>query len=233
MKKIIIPCVFLLLVFIVSSCSTQFVCSDGSVTDSPDNCQGADVQDNSDVVQADEVVGFPGGLMELIQKGQNVQSFTYDYKEISKPKEPTYPYKIYGSTVKRYLPVKTGILNQNELDVIISDRLSKTSLGYCESLKYCIKQGEIGSVDFSEYYVDTPFDWLDRIQRAEIETKNEELFGRGVWKVIANNGEFTIWIENYYGVPLKVSTVSETYEFRNPKFNTIKSNDVEFEEISS
>jgi len=229
MKKIIIPCVFLLLVFIVSSCSTQFVCSDGSIASSADDCKIIETSKDTATSESDMVVGFPDDLMELIQKGHNVQSFTYDYKEISKPKEPTYPYKIYGSTVKRYLPVKTGILNQNEMDVIISDRLSKTSTAYCESLKYCIKQGEIGSVNFSEYYVDTPFDWLDRIQRAEIEIKNEELFGRGVWKVIANNGEFTIWIENYYGVPLKVTIGSETFEFRNLKFNSLNAEDIQFE----
>jgi len=54
------------------------------------------------------------------------------------------------------------------------------------------------------------------------------MFGRDVWKVIANDGEFTIWIENYYGVPLKVSIGSETFEFRNPKFNMLKENDVDF-----
>ena len=225
MKKIIIPCVFLLLVLMVSSCSTQFVCPDGSIVDSPNKCPRDEVQKK--VVQ-EGVVGFSDGLLELIQKGQNVQSFTYDFKEVNKPKDPTYSFKIYGSKVKRYLPIKTSVLNQNELDVIIFDRTSKTAIGYCESEKYCIKQGEIGTLEFSQYYVTTPFDWLDKIQRAKIETKNEKMFGRDVWKVIANDGEFTIWIENYYGVPLKVSIGSETFEFRNPKFNTISAGDVAF-----
>ena len=228
MKKIIIPCVFLLLVLMVSSCSTQFVCPDGSIVDSPNKCPRDEVQKK--VVQ-EGVVGFSDGLLELIQKGQNVQSFTYDFKEVNKPKDPTYSFKIYGSKVKRYLPIKTSVLNQNELDVIIFDRTSKTAIGYCESEKYCIKQGEIGTLEFSQYYVTTPFDWLDKIQRAKIETKNEKMFGRDVWKVIANDGEFTIWIENYYGVPLKVSIGSETFEFRNPKFNTISTRDVEFVEM--
>jgi len=225
MKKIIIPCVFLLLVLMVSSCSTQFVCPDGSIVDSPNKCPRDEVQKK--VVQ-EGVVGFSDGLLELIQKGQNVQSFTYDFKEVNKPKDPTYSFKIYGSKVKRYLPIKTSVLNQNELDVIIFDRTSKTAIGYCESEKYCIKQGEIGTLEFSQYYVTTPFDWLDKIQRAKIETKNERMFGRDVWKVIANDGEFTIWIENYYGVPLKVSIGSETFEFRNPKFNTLNGSDVAF-----
>ena len=225
MKKIIIPCVFLLLVLMVSSCSTQFVCPDGSIVDSPNKCPRDEVQKK--VVQ-EGVVGFSDGLLELIQKGQNVQSFTYDFKEVNKPKDPTYSFKIYGSKVKRYLPIKTSVLNQNELDVIIFDRTSKTAIGYCESEKYCIKQGEIGTLEFSQYYVTTPFDWLDKIQRAKIETKNEKMFGRDVWKVIANDGEFTIWIENYYGVPLKVSIGSETFEFRNPKFNTLNGSDVAF-----
>ena len=228
MKHIIVLGMLLLLVLIVSSCSTQFVCPDGNIVDSPNKCQETDVKDNSNANQENEAVGFPDGLMELIQKGQNVQSFTYDYKEVNKPKDPTYSFKVYGSKVKRYLPIKTSVLNQNELDVIIFDRTSKTAIGYCESEKYCIKQGEIGTLEFSQYYVTTPFDWLDKIQRAKIETKNEKMFGRDVWKVIANDGEFTIWIENYYGVPLKVSIGSETFEFRNPKFNMLKENDVDF-----
>lgn len=227
MKKIIFSGILLILVFAVSSCSTQFVCQNGDVVDSPNKCMKA--EDRKEVVQ-EGVVGFPDGLLELIKKGQDIESFTYDFKEVNKPKDPAYSFKVYGYKVKRYLTIKTGILNQNELDVVIFDRLSKTAVGYCESQRYCINQGEIGTVQFNQYYIDTPFDWLDKIQRAEIETKNEKMFGRDVWKVIANDGEFTIWIENYYGVPLKVSAGSETFEFRNPKFNIIKASDVEFVE---
>lgn len=244
MKHAIILGILILSLFLVScGKTTNFVCPDGKIVTDPSSCgtgnnnpiedQVSPTTEEKSAGSSDSIPDLPMApkVQRLIDKGLSVGSFSYDFKDLQKPKEAlTYHYNIKSSLVKRYLPITTKILYQNDFDVVIFNRENKTATAYCESQEYCKKVGEYGQVNYDDYYVDTPLDWLEKIKTAELTSTSEEVFGRSTWTVKANDGEFMVWIEDYYGVPLKVQEGNLGYEFREPKFNTLSDSAVAFEE---
>jgi hypothetical protein len=114
------------------------------------------------------------------------------------------------------------------MDVIVFNTLAKTATAYCESKKYCIKTGEAGPVDYDQYYLKTPLDWIDGVTSA---TKKGEarLVDRDVW-ILQLDGNVTMWVDTYYGIPLRVDNSQERHEFQNPLFNGVTDAEVQYME---
>lgn len=98
----------------------------------------------------------PADVQELLDQRKDIASMSYNYKRVDKPLEPSLKFWIKGVMVKRELPIQRKVLNKNEMDIIIFNTVSRTANFYCESQKYCIKTGDIGSADYDQYYIKTP-----------------------------------------------------------------------------
>jgi len=214
--------ILLLQVLIVTSCATQYVCPDGSTVSDPGACP-------KPAEGLEESVSTPGlTVEELLTKSKNVESMSYDYKRVDQPLERPFNVWIKKLVVKQELIVQTEILNKNTLDVIIFDTGAKTAQAYCESKKYCVKTGDAGTVDYGQYYVKTPLDWIDGVVFAE-KISEAQIGNRKVWQLRTPEG-VSLWVDTYYGVPLRVDVGSERHEFQNPLFNGVQERDVQFVE---
>src|SRR3989344_5397399 len=199
--------ILLLQVLIVTSCATQYVCPDGSTGSDPGACP-------KPAEGLEESVSTPGlTVEELFTKSKNVESMSYDYKRVDQPLERPFNVWIKKLVVKQELIVQTEILNKNTLDVIIFDTGAKTAQAYCESKKYCVK---------------TPLDWIDGVVFAE-KISEAQIGNRKVWQLRTPEG-VSLWVDTYYGVPLRVDVGSERHEFQNPLFNGVQERDVQFVE---
>lgn len=223
MKRIFIFMVVLCSLFLLSCTATRYVCPDGSTVADPVSCSQVE---EKKVVEETPAVDSP--VEELLAKNKNVESMSYDYKRVDKPLEKVVKVWIKKVTVKQKLSVQTKVLNNNEMDVVIFNTLTRTANAYCESKKYCIKTGDAGAVDFDQYYIKTPLDWIDGVSSAE--KKGEaRLANREVW-ILQLDGNVTMWVDTFFGVPLRVDNGQKRHEFQNPVFNGVTDEQVQYME---
>lgn len=220
MKRVFILTLVLCSLFLVSCTVTKYVCSDSSIVTDPALCP------KQELIVCEDVA--PGAVEELLAKSRNVESISYDYKRVDKPLEKPFTVWVKGMTVKQEVPVETNVLNSMEVDVIIFDTLAKTANAYCESKKYCIKTGDTGAVPFEDYYIKTPLDWVEGISSAE--KKGEaRLANRDVW-ILQLEGNVTMYVDTFFGIPLRVDNGQERHEFQNVVFNGITDEQVQYME---
>jgi len=217
MRKVLL--LLLILSLLLVSCTTKYVCPDGRTVEDLQLCE----QNNKAPVEE-----LPAEIGEILAKSSNVKSMTYYYRRIDKPLEAPLQFWIKGPIVKRELPVQTQVYQKNEMDVIMFNIIDKTATAYCESKKFCIKNGEIGPVDYDKYYIKTPFEWREEIISAEKLTE-EIIEKRKVWLLKANDGVL-MWIDTYYGLPLRVEVGPERHEFQEIVFNAVEDAEVSFVE---
>ena len=245
MNRIVMIALLIVVVFIVSCGKTQFVCPDGTTVSDPDLCPSEEEtvtkraskppettpepKKEFDVTIGPLEEDIPENIEKLFAKKSKVKSMSYDYREGKAVTGPKYRVYIKGNIIKIELPVKTDILYQNELDVVIFNTAEKSAVGYCESRKYCKEVGEQGEVDYDLYYKDTPFDWLDKVRSAE-KVQEIRLLNRNTWRLQINE-EFTYWVDAFYGVPLKITKGESLYYIYNrPLFNGVGDEDIKFSE---
>ncbi|MBW2976533.1 hypothetical protein KY347_03755 [Candidatus Woesearchaeota archaeon] len=167
---------------------------------------------------------IPAELIELLgTAGKKVQGLSYSYKG---PETNNFLYEFYvkGDNVKYILnpSYKTVDVDEDAYDAVYLDKKLKTAQAYCDSKK-CIAKGKKADLDYNEANIMTPLDWLESIESAE-KSGEEQIESRNTWIVATNNGK--IWIESFYGVPLKAEFENSVYEFKKMGFNTVKDEDV-------
>jgi len=218
MKRI--PLLILLLVALLAvSCATKYVCPDGSTVADPASCPKVP-EEPTETLSAE--------IEELLSRSKNVESMSYDYKRVDQPLVRPVSVWIKDVYVKQELLVQTDILNKNEMDVIIFNTAAKTAQAYCESQRYCVKTGDAGMVDYGTYYLKTPLDWIDGVASAE-KISEAKIGDRAVWQLKTKDGA-NLWVDTYYGVPLRVDVGNERHEFQNLIFNRVQEKEVQFEE---
>ncbi len=214
MKRVLL--LLLSISLLLVACSTKYVCPDGSTVTDVNSCPQSKAPAKA----------LSAEIEDILSKSKNVESMSYDYKRVDKPLERPVHVWIKKLMVKREFNVQTEVLNKNEKDVIIFNLADKTATVYCESKKFCIKTGNVGAVDFNQYYVKTPLDWVDGVTSAE--KKGEaRLANRNVW-ILQLDENVTLWVDTYFGVPLRVDNGQERYEFQNSIFNSVEEKDVQF-----
>ena len=101
-------------------------------------------------------------------------------------------------------------------DSVVIDLEAKTAEAHCLG-DFCFVKGKKLDLDYSKDYIKTIFDWTANIQKAE--KIGEEVFeGRKTWKVNTNNG--ILWLDEFYGVPLRVESGEKIYSFKQVKADT-------------
>ncbi len=216
MEKILV--LLLSLSIFLTACSTKYVCTDSSTVSDPALC----------LQQKDGKLVVTSGLTveELLMKSKNVESMSYAYKRADKPLEKPVNVWIKKLIIKQRLDVQREILNKNTMDVIVFDTGEKTAQAYCESQRYCLKTGDAGTVEYDQYYVKTPLDWIDGVTSAE-KISEALIDNRKVWQLRTTEG-VSLWVDTYYGVPLRVDAENERHEFQNALFNGVGEKDVGF-----
>lgn len=223
MKKIVILGLLLLSLSLLASCAPRYVCPDGSVAADPESCPKGQEQ-----IIDPETPTLNTVVVELLTKSKNVESMSYEYKRLDRPLERPVNVWVKKLLVKQEVNVQTDIQKKNEMDTVIFDTGARTATAYCESVRFCLKTGEKGEVDYEQYYIKTPLDWIDGVTSAE-KISEAVIDGRKVWQLRTPEG-VDLWVDTFYGVPLRVDAEGVRYQFDNPLFNGVKDEEVGFVE---
>ena len=81
-------------------------------------------------------------------------------------------------------------------------------------------KGKKDPLNYEEFYINTPFDWLDKIEYAE--KLGEELIDKRKTFRLSTDNAGIVWIDTFFGVPLQVEYEDNKYQFTKMTFNDVK-----------
>jgi acid stress-induced BolA-like protein IbaG/YrbA len=176
------------------------------------------------IEEVDKEKGISSEVKELLSKAdEEVQSLRYNYKG-PETKDFFYEFVVKGNKIKYTIDptFKDLHLDDDAYDMIYINKEFKTALAYCDG-RECRSKGKKTYLDYDEVYILTPLDWLDRIEFAE--KIGEEVIGRrNTWKLATN--DFTVWIDDFFGVSVRVEFADNTHQFEKMVFNNVKDEEV-------
>ncbi len=143
---------------------------------------------------------------ELVRRASSIQSYKYNITDTGIGIK-NLMFIVDGRFVKHILPKAMQHETGEVFDEVLMDRLTKQAFSHCS--KYlCPKPNidyELERVDYSDYYVPDPMEYLYRTTDGKL--INEEMIGNQYTKVFSANFEgkpARIWLQEYYGFPLKI-----------------------------
>ena len=164
----------------------------------------------------------PAEIEELLEKSKTrVKNVYYKYRG-PETGSNFHEFFIKGSKIKikPYLEIKT-LDKPGSYDSIFIDKTARTSASYCEAV-YCAYRGKKQDLNYGQAYIPTIFDWIEVEQAAKV--GEEVIDSRSTWKLETNLG--TLWIDTFYGIPLKVESNGNTYRFEQISVNSVQDSDV-------
>jgi outer membrane lipoprotein-sorting protein len=158
-------------------------------------------------------------LVSLLSKKDDVPNLVYEYSR--PPLDPKiYIYHINGNKGKIVMP-KFNLYPKGEpyFDTIYFGLNSKTARGYCEFRDICgvkkVDPNEEVELPFAKYYQKNPYDWLKDIPLTAEIVGSEQIETRSTTVVKYKDAgvEKKIWIDEFYGLPLRVEFKSPLEEY--------------------
>ncbi len=146
-----------------------------------------------------------------------VKSLNYHY---SGPETNNDLYDIFiKGTKTAYVPFdKNDYSGATAYNIIFLDTTSKTAMSYCTD-QTCTPKGKRGDLAYTAVYIATPLDWMVGITSAK-KVGTETIEKRAVTIIETNKGK--MWIENFFGVPMKIQKDGTTYSFQQVAFNGVQ-----------
>lgn len=161
-------------------------------------------------------------VLEILNQSKiKIKSLYYKYNG---PETGISFYDFYLKRDKiKYIPYR-GIMAlelPESYDTIFINKLDNTSQSYCEA-PYCRYPGKKADLDYEKYYIQTPLDWIQVKEAKKI--GEETIDSRVTWKLETENG--IMWVDVYYGIPLKVESGGKIYRFQQIAVNSLNDGDV-------
>lgn len=162
-------------------------------------------------------------VKELLDKSKTrVKSIYYHYRG---PETGSNFHEFYvnGDKIKYkpYLEIKS-LDRPDSYDTIFIDKTAKTAQSYCTAA-YCAYKGKKQDLNYADAYITTVFDWIGGLTQAK-KVGEEVIDSRNTWKIETNNG--ILWIDTFYGIPLKVESGGKTYRYQQISVNSVQDSDV-------
>ena len=170
---------------------------------------------------------------ELVVRASNIDSFKYSLTDTAIGDEE-YEFLVRGRFVRILLPEPTEHDTGEVYDEILMDRKTKTALSHC-SIDLCPKPDidrELEKVDYDDYYISDPMEYLYKATDAEL--VKEEMLGdqyTKVYSVMYEGRPARIWLQEYYGFPIKIIVRNEDDSKRMINFEEMMVNNVRRGEI--
>lgn len=248
MKKELLIGLFGLLVavlFIVGCIPAAYVCPDGSRVIKPGDC--APVQEEAEeeepviveyepeIIEEEEaeeevfVTDISEDVQALFDKIVKVNILKYTYLESP---DYTSEHIYYVSNDKMKIKLKNKIKFEEEYyDAVYLDLIEKTGVAYCENTDrgVCPDKDKAHDVDFEEFIVGTPFDWIPRITKAELTGRSQRLEDRNAlemsFEIKGVSG--AMFLDSFFGVPIKITFNDKEYRFKDITINLEKMSELE------
>ena len=225
MKKILIVLLLVVFVMYLSSCASQQ--SAAQSKPSPQKVLDIDtkVEQQATTPQAPKQEISPE-VKELLDKSKGrAKSIYYKYKgpETTTAGDNFFEFYAKGAKIK-YKPalLVKSLDREDSYDSIFIDKDAKTAQSYCIAA-YCAYKGKKQDLNYDSAYISTIFDWVDGLASAK-KVGEEVIDDRTTWKVETSRG--IMWIDTFYGVPLKIDSNGKNYRFQQISANSVADADV-------
>jgi|SRR3989344_3203838 len=159
-------------------------------------------------------------VAELLSRHKDkVKSIKYDYKG-PETANNFFQFFVKGSRIK-YMPFFANFDRPESYDSVFIDKIGLTARSYCQHAS-CTVKGKKADLVYGDYYIKTVFDWIDVDEAVKL--GEEVIDSRSTWKMETNKG--IIWVDTFYGIPLKAESNGETYRFQQISVNSVQDSDV-------
>lgn len=242
--------------FLWGCATTIYVCDDGSQVNDLTECPGQDTpladDEPSETTTKDPIV--PATEPETVPEPEpepdpepepvirNIETDIQELFDEAKTAVKSYSYEFYGPgpydeilTIsikgnKQKLVYRVPIdYNGLEFDTIYLDSSSQTGEGYCENIYKgpCVNPNFKFGAAYIDFQHRLPMDWIDEVVRAE-EVSSEYIGNRNALKldVTTESGAGLMWIDDFYGMPVKVIINGTEWEYRHTVFNSVTDEDM-------
>jgi hypothetical protein len=166
--------------------------------------------------------GISAEVKEMIVRHESrISSIYYKYRG---PETGSNFHEFYIRDGKiRYKPYRElkSLDQPDSFDSIFIDKAAGTAKSYCTE-PYCAYKGKKADLNYGEAYISTIFDWIDVKEGSKV--GEEVIDDRSTWKVQTDRG--ILWIDAFYGIPLKAESSGKTYRFEQISVNSVKDSDV-------
>ncbi|MBI2655372.1 hypothetical protein HYX06_03030 [Candidatus Woesearchaeota archaeon] len=161
-------------------------------------------------------------IRELFEKSKTRISNVYYRYRGPETGSNFHEFYIKGPKIKinPYLEIKT-LDKPGSYDSIFIDKAARTAASYCEAV-YCASKGKKEDLNYGQAYILTIFDWAEVERAAKV--GEEVIDSRSTWKIETNLG--TLWVDTFYGIPLKAESNGKTYRFEQIAVNSVQDSDV-------
>lgn len=238
----------MLLAVMLSGCMKYYVCPDGSRAVNPSSC--AEITPPTETPE-EVVVTEPTKPVEtkpeppvqkdistdaqtLFDKSTKVTSMQFNYVKSPDPL-PQSTYYITKDRMKVVLTSKTRFPPEAFFDVVYLNRMTGTATGYCENIvtSGCPDRNKAFALEFNDYVVETPLEWIAKLTKAELTTQSKMVNGRTGKEVRfeIDGNEGVMFVDSFFGLPLLISYQGDSYEFRDLAINEVKFTDVEHQTV--
>lgn len=213
-KTIFVTGIFVVL--LLSGCATQFVCQDGRTVSNPSMCTAktsekttekpaTNIPSSQPQQQTQQPVTkeIDPEIQKLFDKAKNITNYEYDY---TAPKnEFVGQVMVLGNNMKIVFTKGPQVYMGYKYDTVYFELAKKTAVAMCTTLGDCENMTAAKQEDYDRVYVGTIQDVIDQVIYAK-ETGEEMLDNRNCKVVnykLLNGETGRMWIEKWYGVPLK------------------------------
>lgn len=161
-------------------------------------------------------------VKELLSKHKTkITSIYYKYRG-RETGSNFYEFYVNGNKIKYKPSLEIKTLDRPEsYDSIFIDKAAKTAQSYCTAA-YCTYKGKKEDLNYDNAYIETIFDWLSVTSAKKV--GEEVIESRNTWKIETDKG--ILWIDIFYGIPLKAESNGKTYRFEQISVNSVKDSDV-------
>jgi hypothetical protein len=233
---------------LITSCATAppvkyYVCSDGrQVLDAAQCAFPAPLKEEPEappVFEEEEAepvkVILSDAVKALFDKSAKAKSMQFYYVE-SPNTMPDNKYYMTREKMRIELKVMAKYGETEAYDIVYLDLVNKRGVGYCEEkgTGYCADNNLIYDVDYNDYMIITPFEWLDRITWADVTGKSKMIDNRNAvevsFKVKENTG--SMFVDAFFGIPMIVTYNGKTFDYRSITMNQVDEETLEHQLIT-
>ena len=219
-SKYLIFSAFILIVVYVTSCATAPQQTAATPATSSKSTASAPQPAASSIGTSQ---GISTEVKDLLDKSKTrVKNINYKYRG-TQTGDNYFEFYVKDTKV-RYKPARQlqSLDRPESYDSIFIDKTAKTAQTYCVD-HTCLYKGKKGDLNYADAYISTVFDWLSSITQAS-KVGEEVIDNRNTWKIETNEG--TLWLDTYYGIPLKAESGGKLFRFEQIAPNSVQDSDV-------
>ena len=213
---------FVIFLLLISACAPKSVVTIDTSQQEKDITKPSEQKTTEPITQTSVKQNIATEIKGLFEKSKSRVSNVYYKYRGPETGSNFHEFYIKGSKIKYkpHLEIKT-LDKRDSYDSIFIDTSTKTAASYCEAV-YCTYRGKKQDLKYEDAYIATVFDWIDVTQAKKV--GEEVIESRSTWKIETNKG--TIWVDTFYGIPLKAEANGNTYRFEQIAVNGVQDSDV-------